>query len=58
MSTYTLANAVAEIPAAFIVVPAAPAAVLKATVHRDHVSGTGMTDVVFGQTRRPRGIPL
>jgi hypothetical protein len=58
MSQYTLTNAVAEIPAAFVAVPAADAAFLKATTHRDRSSGTGMTNVVSVWTRRPRGIPL
>jgi hypothetical protein len=58
MSKYTQMNAVEEIPAAYVAVPTALADFSKATAHRDRVSGTGMTDVVFGQTRRPRGIPL
>jgi hypothetical protein len=58
MSKYTLMNAVEEIPAAFVAVSTPVSALYKATAHRDRTAGTGMTDVVFGQTRRPRGIPL
>ena len=59
MSKYTQTNAVEETPAAFVAVPAALADISMATAHRDRAYGTtGMTDVVFGQARRPRGIPL
>jgi hypothetical protein len=58
MSKYTQINAVEEIPAAFVAVPAPDSALSMATAHRDRSAGTGMTDVVFGQARRPRGIPL
>ncbi len=64
MSTFKIASAVAEFPAAStavpagsVVLPTAPGAP-KATAHRDRVSGTGMTNVVFGQTCRPQEIPL
>jgi hypothetical protein len=57
MSTYTLTIAVAEIPAAFFAAPRADLVMRPKSAHIT-AAGTGMTDVVVGQARRPRGIPL
>ena len=64
MSTYTQTNAVEEIPAAFVAVPAALADISMATAHRDRAYGTtgpapaavraGWPTIVFERINRDR----
>ena len=58
MSKYTQTNAVEEIPAAFVAVPAALADISMATAHRDRAYGTtGMTDAPPAPIQEGRCVP-
>lgn len=59
MSNFTKPSAATDIAAAYsAVLPAGVFTVDAVPAQRTRMTGTGLTDVVFGKGHPPRGIPL
>ncbi len=58
MSNYTKFSAATDIAAAYSAVLPAGVSVIKTVPQRNRMTGTGLTNAVFGKGHPPRGIPL